>query len=129
MLLLMLSDCVRSHLLTYAQMGLMLEWIVQLGGLEVMEKRANVRASKVYEVIDRSNGFYVSAQQSKQSPGNQPYWRVLPLRSACPRRRMMSTMAHARACLFRSAFEEAMQDRLSTRRRCHTPAPARVRAL
>lgn len=41
--------------------GLMLQWIKDQGGLEEMSRRADARAKLVYDVIDRSNGFYVCA--------------------------------------------------------------------
>lgn len=39
-------------------MGKVLSWMNDLGGLPVMEKRAAKRSGLIYDMIDRSNGFY-----------------------------------------------------------------------
>ena len=39
-------------------LGLVLQWIEQLGGLEAMAKRNTRKAEIVYDAIDRSGGFY-----------------------------------------------------------------------
>ncbi|KAI2810993.1 hypothetical protein RDWZM_002177 [Blomia tropicalis] len=39
---------------------LYLQWIKDQGGLEEMARRAKIRSSLIYNVIDQSNGFYVN---------------------------------------------------------------------
>ena len=41
-------------------MGKVLEWMEKNGGIEEFEKRAEIRSSLVYEVIDNSDGWYSS---------------------------------------------------------------------
>lgn len=46
-------------------MGLVFDWILKNGGLAYIEERNAQKAKAVYEVIDQSNGFYVSPIQRK----------------------------------------------------------------
>jgi phosphoserine aminotransferase len=49
-------------------LGLVLQWIEELGGLEGMQRRNTYKASTIYTVIDESNGFYRGhAEQSARS--------------------------------------------------------------
>ena len=41
-------------------MGKVLEWMEKNGGLEEFERRAGIRSSLIYEVIDNSDGWYSS---------------------------------------------------------------------
>ena len=38
--------------------GLVLEWIKENGGVERMNELAKIKSSMIYDVIDKSNGFY-----------------------------------------------------------------------
>ena len=39
-------------------MGKVLAWMEEMGGVEMMQKRAAERSSRIYDLIDASNGFY-----------------------------------------------------------------------
>lgn len=39
-------------------MGMVFEWIKSMGGAKAMNERSALKASMVYNVIDKSNGFY-----------------------------------------------------------------------
>ncbi|XP_011810024.1 PREDICTED: phosphoserine aminotransferase isoform X2 [Colobus angolensis palliatus] len=41
-------------------MGLVLEWIKNNGGAAAMEKLSSIKSQMIYEIIDNSQGFYVS---------------------------------------------------------------------
>jgi phosphoserine aminotransferase len=53
--------------------GLVLKWIKGLGGLEVIAKRNNVKASLIYKVIDDSSGYYKGHARSDRSVMNIPF--------------------------------------------------------
>ena len=36
----------------------MLHWIIKQGGLDIIEKRNKEKAKLIYDIIDKSNGFY-----------------------------------------------------------------------
>lgn len=40
-------------------MGLVLQWIKNCGGAEVMEQNSAAKSKLIYDLIDGSNGFYV----------------------------------------------------------------------
>lgn len=46
-------------------MGLVFEWLKAQGGTEAMAERNNKKASMIYNLIDHSNGFYVSPVEVK----------------------------------------------------------------
>ena len=39
-------------------MGLVFEWLKEQGGTKAMEERSLTKSGAIYDVIDRSNGFY-----------------------------------------------------------------------
>lgn len=39
-------------------MGLVLEWIKNNGGVTAMDKLSQIKSQMVYDIIDKSNGFY-----------------------------------------------------------------------
>lgn len=50
---------------------LVLEWVVQEGGLSVIEKRNEEKAKLIYDCIDESDGFYIGhAEKSSRSKMN-----------------------------------------------------------
>lgn len=40
-------------------MGLVLEWIKNNGGAAAMDKLSLIKSRMIYDIIDKSNGFYV----------------------------------------------------------------------
>lgn len=39
-------------------MGLVLEWIKNNGGAAAMDKLSLIKSQMIYDIIDKSNGFY-----------------------------------------------------------------------
>lgn len=39
-------------------MGLVLEWIKNNGGAAAMDKHSLIKSRMIYDIIDKSNGFY-----------------------------------------------------------------------
>lgn len=55
-------------------MGLVFQWIKRNGGVEGMAKQANAKSELIYEIIDKSNGFYSCPVQSRvRSRLNLPF--------------------------------------------------------
>lgn len=55
-------------------MGLVFQWIKRNGGVEGMAKQANAKSELIYEIIDKSNGFYSCPVQSRvRSRVNLPF--------------------------------------------------------
>ncbi|EDV21334.1 Phosphoserine aminotransferase [Trichoplax sp. H2] len=55
-------------------MGMVFQWIVSKGGAKAMSERSALKASKVYNVIDNSDGFYVAPVCKKdRSRMNVPF--------------------------------------------------------
>lgn len=40
-------------------MGLVLEWIKNNGGVAAMDKLSLIKSQMIYDIIEKSNGFYV----------------------------------------------------------------------
>eukprot|EP00055_Hartaetosiga_balthica_P001897 m.2209 g.2209 ORF g.2209 m.2209 type:complete len:391 (-) comp1735_c0_seq1:248-1420(-) len=54
--------------------GLVLEWVVEQGGLDEFERRSDTKSNLIYGVIDGSNGFYMSpVEKSSRSRVNIPF--------------------------------------------------------
>ncbi len=59
--------------------GLVLEWLLQTGGLEAMEKLNNEKANLLYNTMDQTNGFYKgTAQADSRSKMNVTFRLVDP---------------------------------------------------
>ena len=56
--------------------GLMLEWIVEHGGIDGMQRLAAERSSMVYGAIDASNGFYRSPVDPTARSHTNMVWRI-----------------------------------------------------
>ncbi|XP_060618147.2 phosphoserine aminotransferase [Anolis sagrei] len=55
-------------------MGLVLEWIKNNGGTAAMDKRSQTKSQMIYDIIDKSNGFYVCPVERKnRSRMNVPF--------------------------------------------------------
>ncbi|KAJ6669583.1 hypothetical protein lerEdw1_000132 [Lerista edwardsae] len=55
-------------------MGLVLEWIKNNGGVAAMDKLSQIKSQMVYDIIDKSNGFYVCPVERKnRSRMNVPF--------------------------------------------------------
>lgn len=55
-------------------MGLVFQWIKRNGGVEGMAKQANAKSELIYDIIDKSNGFYSCPVQSRvRSRVNLPF--------------------------------------------------------
>uniref|UniRef100_A0A8D0HH22 Phosphoserine aminotransferase n=1 Tax=Sphenodon punctatus TaxID=8508 RepID=A0A8D0HH22_SPHPU len=55
-------------------MGLVLEWIKNNGGAAAMDKLSTVKSQMIYDLIDKSNGFYVCPVEKKsRSRMNIPF--------------------------------------------------------
>ncbi|XP_042682831.1 phosphoserine aminotransferase [Centrocercus urophasianus] len=55
-------------------MGLVLEWIKNNGGAAAMDKLSLIKSQMIYDIIDRSNGFYVCPVEKKnRSRMNVPF--------------------------------------------------------
>lgn len=55
-------------------MGLVFQWIKRNGGVDGMAKQANAKSELIYEIIDKSNGFYSCPVQSRvRSRVNLPF--------------------------------------------------------
>lgn len=54
--------------------GLVFEWLKRKGGLEGMQKLSLVKSKMIYEIIDKSNGFYSCPVDAKcRSRMNIPF--------------------------------------------------------
>lgn len=58
-------------------LSLVLQWVKEQGGIEVIEKRNNEKASLLYQTIDDSNGFYIP-HANKDSRSNMNITFTLP---------------------------------------------------
>jgi len=47
--------------------GLMMEWILSLGGISAMEERSRTKSQMVYDVIHQSNGFYTTTNHRNEN--------------------------------------------------------------
>ncbi|XP_068785145.1 centrosomal protein of 78 kDa isoform X3 [Struthio camelus] len=55
-------------------MGLVLEWIKNNGGAAAMDKLSSIKSRMIYDIIDKSNGFYVCPVEKKnRSRMNVPF--------------------------------------------------------
>ncbi|XP_010223611.1 PREDICTED: centrosomal protein of 78 kDa isoform X2 [Tinamus guttatus] len=55
-------------------MGLVLEWIKNNGGTAAMDKLSSIKSRMIYDIIDKSNGFYVCPVEKKnRSRMNVPF--------------------------------------------------------
>lgn len=55
-------------------MGLVFQWIKRNGGVDGMAKQANAKSELIYDIIDKSNGFYSCPVQSRvRSRVNLPF--------------------------------------------------------
>ncbi|KAM9137516.1 phosphoserine aminotransferase [Pangshura tecta] len=55
-------------------MSLVLEWIKNNGGAPAMDKQSSIKSQMIYDIIDKSNGFYVCPVEKKsRSRMNVPF--------------------------------------------------------
>ncbi|XP_066470692.1 phosphoserine aminotransferase [Tiliqua scincoides] len=55
-------------------MGLVLEWIKKNGGVAAMDKLSQIKSQMVYDIIDKSNGFYeCPVERKNRSRMNVPF--------------------------------------------------------
>lgn len=55
-------------------MGRVFQWLKRNGGIEGMNKRAQIKSQSIYKIIDESNGFYVCpVNKDSRSRMNIPY--------------------------------------------------------
>lgn len=55
-------------------MGRVFQWLKRNGGIEGMNKRAQIKSQSIYKIIDDSNGFYVCpVHKDARSRMNIPY--------------------------------------------------------
>uniref|UniRef100_A0A672UA80 Phosphoserine aminotransferase n=1 Tax=Strigops habroptila TaxID=2489341 RepID=A0A672UA80_STRHB len=69
-----LSFCGAKEEVCIYIMGLVLEWIKNNGGAAAMDKLSLIKSQMIYDIIDKSNGFYVCPVEKKnRSRMNVPF--------------------------------------------------------